>query len=78
MCQCMIVMVIREVVSIVIVVALICIDMHHYVVWLKEACFPVHKGETSDLSQAQKGCLELRNGAHGFIRGDPIPENTKC
>lgn len=38
MCQCMSIMARRGITNIVVVVALICIGMHHYVVSLKEAC----------------------------------------
>lgn len=62
MCQCMLFMVRRGVVYIIIVVALICMDIHHCVISLKDTCLIVQKG-------GLVACPELRKGAHGFRGG---------
>lgn len=63
-------------VSIIIVVALICMDMHHCVVSLQKTCLLDQNGGLVAYRKFRKGS-ELRKGVSWVQKGPPIFERTK-
>lgn len=58
-----------------------CIDLYWYAslrCFIERGMYASSGGGTSGLFQAQEGGGELKRKAHGFRRGDLVPERNKC